>query len=115
MNGTQRANLDIMMGHIRAIKDHAKVLYADGLHYQDPEKLDPSNLGEIEHAVSQLRRLIASLEPRPCGCGLKEAPGHHVDCPHHPDNPAKPEAPPWMDEGEYFAQVEADRERFAEA
>lgn len=50
------------MEHAREIERRAKQIQADLFRYRDPSRLDPSDLGEIEHAVRQLREICGESD-----------------------------------------------------
>lgn len=73
---------------------------------------DPFRCWSREDCGRNIARAILHLgvdldRPRPCGCRFSEQ-GHNVECPNHPDQPAKPEAPPWASEQDYANKVAAD-------
>ncbi len=51
---------ELAMFHIHTIKSHIASLDLDEKNYRDPSQFGPSNLGEIEHAVSELRRIAGA-------------------------------------------------------
>ncbi len=50
----------LAISHIEAIRRHVDLLHVEELAYLNPAELDPSNLGEIEHAVRELRRICGA-------------------------------------------------------